>query len=158
MYRNERPLIFLLVTIVSSSLVGLQSISIFTVYASGSSPYESGRDRGDAGISDPDDRYINQPEKGPSFHTEEFMAGYYDGFDSCGGGGGGGFSQPEPDSQFSQPNQGLSGGQDFGERYYEGWNWRQICSQVDDFLSDSCNDLVTSDGNALTAEGKAAQA
>lgn len=32
------------------------------------------------------------------------MAEYYDGFDSCGGGGGGGFSQPEPDSQFSQPN------------------------------------------------------
>ena len=31
-----------------------------------------------ADISDPDDRYINQPGKGPSFHTEEFMSGYDD--------------------------------------------------------------------------------
>jgi hypothetical protein len=37
--------------------------------AGGKSPYESGYDHGcdDADISDPDDRYINQPEKGPSF-------------------------------------------------------------------------------------------
>jgi hypothetical protein len=39
--------------------------------------------------------------------------------------------------------------------YYEGWNWRQICSDVDDLISEPCSDLVTSDGNALTAEGKA---
>lgn len=37
----------------------------------------------DADISDPDDRYINQPEKGPSFHTDEFMSGYNDGYDAC---------------------------------------------------------------------------
>jgi hypothetical protein len=55
------------------------------VDASESSPYESGYDHGcdDAGISDPDDRYINQPEKGPAFHTEEFMSGYDNGFESC---------------------------------------------------------------------------
>jgi hypothetical protein len=36
-------------------------------YAGGKSPYESGYDHGcdDADISDPDDRYINQPERGP---------------------------------------------------------------------------------------------
>jgi hypothetical protein len=45
--------------------------------------------------------------------------------------------------------------QEFGERHYEGWNWRQICSDLDDFISEPCGDLVTSDGNALTAEGKA---
>ena len=43
------------------------------------------RDHGcdDAGISDPSDRYINQPGKGPSTHTNEFMDGYYDGFYEC---------------------------------------------------------------------------
>jgi hypothetical protein len=40
--------------------------------------YDSGRDHGcvDARISDPEDRYINEPGKEPSFHTEEFMAGH----------------------------------------------------------------------------------
>ena len=47
-----------------------------TAYAS-SEAYNSGYEHGcdDAGISDPDDRYINQPEKGPSFHTGSFMSG-----------------------------------------------------------------------------------
>jgi hypothetical protein len=53
--------------------------------ALGSSPYDSGYDHGcnDAKISDPSDRYINQPEKGPSFHTDEFMNGYNDGYNAC---------------------------------------------------------------------------
>lgn len=56
------------------------------MYASESSPYQSGYDNGcdDAGRSE-SNKYINQPEKGPSFHTEEFMSGYYDGLNSCGG-------------------------------------------------------------------------
>ncbi|MGC1134808.1 MAG: hypothetical protein WA941_18415 [Nitrososphaeraceae archaeon] len=55
-------------------------------YAS-SDAYDSGYDHGcdDAGISDPDDRYYNQPEKGPSFHTDAFNRGYNDGFDTCSG-------------------------------------------------------------------------
>jgi hypothetical protein len=55
-----------------------------STYAS-SDAYDSGYDHGcdDVGISDPDDRYINQPEKGPSFHTGTFMRGYNDGFDAC---------------------------------------------------------------------------
>jgi len=50
-----------------------------------SDPYDSGYGHGcnDAGISDPSDKYINQPEKGPSFHTGTFMQGYYDGYDAC---------------------------------------------------------------------------
>ena len=45
--------------------------------------------------------------------------------------------------------------QDSGERHYDGWlNWRQVCSDLDDLISEPCSDLVTSDGNALTAEGK----
>jgi hypothetical protein len=55
-------------------------------YAS-SEAYDSGYNHGcdDAGISDPADRYINQPGKGPSFHTQRFMDGYNDGFDVCSG-------------------------------------------------------------------------
>ena len=55
-------------------------------YAS-SIAYDSGYNHGcdDAGISDPDDRYINQPEKGPPFHTGTFMRAYNDGFDACSG-------------------------------------------------------------------------
>jgi hypothetical protein len=58
---------------------------ILHVNASSDSPYRSGYDHGcdDASISDPSERYINLPEKGPSFHTGEFMNGYYDGFNAC---------------------------------------------------------------------------
>jgi hypothetical protein len=48
LFRNRRPLILLLVTIVSSILVTQQSIGMFTtttVSASESSNYESGRDQ-----------------------------------------------------------------------------------------------------------------
>lgn len=58
--------------------------------ASSESPYRSGYNHGcdDADISDPDDRYINQSEKGSSFHTNEFMRGYNDGYDNCSGNSG----------------------------------------------------------------------
>jgi hypothetical protein len=48
-------------------------------------PYRSGYNHGcsDAKISDSSKRYINQPGKGPSFHSSEFMRGYNDGFESC---------------------------------------------------------------------------
>jgi hypothetical protein len=50
-----------------------------------SNAYDSGYNHGcdDAEISNPDDRYINQPEKGPSYHTSTFMLGYNDGFGVC---------------------------------------------------------------------------
>ena len=49
------------------------------------SAFESGYGHGcnDAGISDFSDKYINQPGKGPSFHTEEFMRGYDTGYSAC---------------------------------------------------------------------------
>lgn len=58
------------------------------VLASSKSPYDSGFDHGcdDAGISDPSEQYINQPEKGPDYHTSEFMDGYYTGLNSCSSG------------------------------------------------------------------------
>jgi hypothetical protein len=76
--------------------------------ASSNSSYDSGYDHGcdDARISDPSDRYINQPEKGPAYHTDEFMDGYYAGFDSCSGSSSVSNSEDEfesePSSQSSQ--------------------------------------------------------
>lgn len=50
--------------------------------ASSKSPYESGFDHGynDAQLYYPSEHYINQPGKGPEFHTSDFMNGYYDGY------------------------------------------------------------------------------
>lgn len=51
----------------------------------GNLPYKSGYSHGcsDAKISDSEKRYINQPGKGPTYHTSEFMRGYNDGFELC---------------------------------------------------------------------------
>jgi hypothetical protein len=67
-------------------LLNLTVTSILMTYAS-NDPYDSGYDHGcdDAKILDPSDRYLNQPEKGPSFNTDTFMHGYYDGYNSCTG-------------------------------------------------------------------------
>ena len=58
-----------------------------SVQGSRSSPYDSGYDHGcdDADISDPSERYINQLEKGPSYHTDAFNNGYDAGFEACSG-------------------------------------------------------------------------
>ena len=65
-------------------LSNLIVIPTLTLHAS-SGPFDSGYHHGcnDAEILEPSERYINQAEKGPSFHTDEFMQGYYDGFDAC---------------------------------------------------------------------------
>lgn len=49
--------------------------------------YRSGYSHGcsDSKVSDTSERYINQPGKGPGYHTNEFMRGYNDGFESCSG-------------------------------------------------------------------------
>jgi hypothetical protein len=104
--------------------------------------YDSGYDHGcdDAGISGPDDRYINQPGKGPSFHTDEFMNGYYYGFNSCGGGG--------DDNNDRRP-------QSPAPRQPGNFDWAQICSSLQIALVSSCDVLVNSDGT-LTNEGERA--
>jgi hypothetical protein len=77
------------------------------VYAGGKSPYKSGYDHGcdDAKLS-PSDRYINEPGKGPSFHTDEFMSGYDNGFNSCSGGGSDGGDQTTNDGDNGDSSQG----------------------------------------------------
>jgi hypothetical protein len=49
------------------------------------SGYDSGYNHGcdDAKLTDPLERYINQPERGPNFHSDIFMQGYKSGFNSC---------------------------------------------------------------------------
>ena len=47
--------------------------------------YDSGYSHGcsDAKISNDSQRYISRPAKGPTYHTSDFMEGYYQGFDYC---------------------------------------------------------------------------
>jgi hypothetical protein len=115
-------------------LMSISTGQVQVAYAGGKSPYESGYDHGcdDADISDPDDRYINQPERGPSFHTDAFMRGYNAGFNAC----------SEGDSTPSPRSPGGGGG----------INWMQICRDFDQYIAEPCGTLVTSD-NRLTLEG-----
>jgi hypothetical protein len=78
-----RSIFFIL--LLAISLIPISLTQTQFVNASSKSPYDSGYDHGcdDADISYPDDRYINQPDKGPSHHTNEFMSGYNDGYDNC---------------------------------------------------------------------------
>jgi hypothetical protein len=107
------------------------------VYASGKSPYESGYDHGcdDGGLS-PSDRYINEPGKGPSFNTPEFMRGYNEGFNACGGGGsaGGGGGTPQGGGRI---------------------DWIQLCRAADPIIIPDCYNLV-SPNNVLTPQGERA--
>ena len=75
-------IVVLLVAILTISII---TFSLPTTKAYAQSPYSSGYDLGydDAKIANPDDRYINQPGKGSSYHTGSFMNGYHDRFDSC---------------------------------------------------------------------------
>jgi hypothetical protein len=103
--RSKEAFVPIFLTLVLIFLVPHQG-----AFASSKSPYESGYDHGcdDAGISNPSDRYINQPEKGPSFHTSEFMNGYYTGVNSCGDSNMGGTYNEQP--QQSRSNGGFKEG------------------------------------------------
>jgi hypothetical protein len=74
--------LLLFMTMVLSLGVQVYAVDTLTIIKS---PFESGYGHGcdDAGITDFSDRYINQPGKGPSFHTEEFMRGYDTGYNAC---------------------------------------------------------------------------
>jgi hypothetical protein len=144
MFHDKRLVVIIMVMAVSSTLISQQLSGILQVYASKSSPYDSGYDHGcdDAGRSE-SDKYINQPEKGPSFHTNAFMDGYYAGLNACssGGGsnGGGGFEQP------SQPPSSQRGGID----------WNAACQIAHTVLGlqTPCDELVTPN-NELTDKGE----
>jgi hypothetical protein len=74
----------------ASTLLAMLCFSIISSSSSGNAArdvYKSGYKHGcdDAGISNPADRYVNQPEAGPSLNSDEFMHGYNDGFGACSG-------------------------------------------------------------------------
>ena len=59
-------------------------VSSEPINASSKSPYESEYDHGsDDSELKAEDRYINEPGKGASFHTDEFMDGYRTGYQEC---------------------------------------------------------------------------
>jgi hypothetical protein len=133
-------------------------VPITSVYATTDDAYNSGYNHGcDDADKDPADRYINEPGKGPSYHTPQFMDGYGDGFDACSNDrSSGGSSDDFIGRMTGNDNDDDDDDGDDGERYLDGVaNWRSICNQIDNLLSESCDDLVTSDGDALTSEGRA---
>src|SRR5919107_2125828 len=78
------PRFSLLLFMTMALSLGVQVYAVDTLTIT-KSPFESGYSHGcnDAGLTDLSDRYINQPGKGPSFHTEKFMRGYYTGYNAC---------------------------------------------------------------------------
>ena len=82
LFRKSILIPVLLVTVI---IISILIFPLNTPKAYAQSPHSSGYDHGcdDAKIANLDDRYINQPGKGPSYNTGSFMNGYYDGFDSC---------------------------------------------------------------------------
>jgi len=128
-----------MIIVVGSTVISQYSMNTPNVYASGGSPYDTGREHGcdDAGRSE-SDKYINQHEKGPSFHTNEFMNGYYAGLNACSSG-------ESNRSDESQPPSSQQGGID----------WNKTCNDLQTALVSSCEVLVNPD-NTLTTEGERA--
>jgi hypothetical protein len=76
----------ILVMATTAVILGLAGqLSLIEVQAGGKSSYDSGHDYGcdDARITDPSNRYIHEPQRNPSFHTDQFLQGYYAGFSAC---------------------------------------------------------------------------
>lgn len=122
-----------------------------SVQGSKASPYDSGYDHGcdDAGISDPSDRYINQDEKGPSYHTSEFMDGYYAGVNACSGS-----SSDETEYEDETEQQPESYDRDVPTSLStQGSDFGPICNTLQIALYPSCSELVNPDGS-LTYQGR----
>lgn len=81
-FHYKISLLFLVLAVLSLLVIVIPTSLGF---ATSDNPYQSGYNHGceDARISDSSDRYINQPEKGPGFHTNAFVDGYYNGFNAC---------------------------------------------------------------------------
>lgn len=66
-------------------IMAAASVGIVQTAIAKGTPYQAGYDHGcdDAKISNVDARYVNQPDKGPSQHTAEFIRGYHADFTTC---------------------------------------------------------------------------
>jgi hypothetical protein len=72
------------ITFATLLVVAVLGVSPEPVSASSKSPYESGYDHGcDDSELKAEDRSINEPGKGASFHTDEFMVGYRSEYQEC---------------------------------------------------------------------------
>lgn len=158
--RRTSRIIFTSLIFSMSALILILGPLVQFGYAS-KSPYDSGYDHGcdDAGISDSDDRYINQRGKGPSFHTDEFMSGYNNGYVECSNGSNSDSSGSNGDladwndscrdagyddgqnGPFSQPTYDHCGDEQGGDvSYYNGFiegcmeadNTRDVCESATD--------------------------
>jgi hypothetical protein len=72
------------ILVIAAALVimAAPALAIQSVMAKGT-PWQAGYDHGCSDAQLPfSARYINQPDKGPSFHTQEFMSGYRAGFNA----------------------------------------------------------------------------
>jgi hypothetical protein len=125
-----------------SSVILLHSVDSSIVNGS-RTPYELGYDHGceDAGLAQ-SERY--QPEG----HTDEFVRGYYDGYNDCVENISLNEEEFQPQRQsideepFQQPNEG-------------GIDWIKTCNDLQITLVSSCEVLVNPD-NTLTIEGERA--
>ena len=119
-----------------------------SILVQAASPYDSGYSHGcdDADVSY-FQRYINQPDKGPTFHTVKFMNGYNAGFSTCSP------SSESPSAVSSAPQS--SSPQQPGDI-----NWYKLCTNpvVDILISEPCASLTTSGGYGLTPAGQHALA
>lgn len=89
-------LAIIMITATANVTIGLGAEAAIEVFAkdpddmTSKERYDSGFDHGcsDSHIWDASERYINQKEKGFSYHTSDFNQGYRDGFEECGYDGG----------------------------------------------------------------------
>src|ERR687883_2069371 len=79
---NRLAITAVLIIVAATSSLGTMQGTM----ANKGTPFQAGYDHGynDAKVMF-SARYINQPGKGPSFHTQEFMGGYNGGFSACSG-------------------------------------------------------------------------
>ena len=79
---NRLAITAVLIIVAATSSLGTMQGTM----ANKGTPFQAGYDHGcnDAKVMF-SARYINQPGKGPSFHTQEFMSGYNGGFSACSG-------------------------------------------------------------------------
>ena len=103
----------------------------------------------DAQISDPSERYINQPEKGPDFHTDAFNQAYNEGFNACSGSSN---SDNNDNSGSTDQTSGNNDNGNFVQSHNTGMDYTGICSKLQPVLVNSCDTLVNSDGS-LTSDG-----
>jgi hypothetical protein len=76
----------LLITVALIIIISAASLGTIHNAMAKATPYQTGYDHGCSDAKLPfSARYINQPGKGPSFHTQEFMSGYNAGFAACSG-------------------------------------------------------------------------